>query len=328
MDHPLTDWPAVHGSAFAEMPVLVTGGAGFIGSHLVAALKTLGARVAVLDDLSAGEAANLPTGCKLIQGSIHDEAAMQRAVAGVQVVFHLAALVSVPRSVEMPADYHRINAGGTFQVLQAARAARVSRVIYSASSSAYGDTPQLPKHEAMPERPRSPYAATKLAGEQYVRAWASCYDMDAVSLRYFNIFGPRQKADSAYAGVVAAFARRLLAGERPAVYGDGQASRDFTFVENAVHANLLAAKREADFGGEVVNVATGERRTVLELARAMARLAGRGDLTPEHKPERPGDVTHSLADLARAQQELGYKLLVDFEAGLAATWAWYAKQGR
>jgi UDP-glucose 4-epimerase len=208
-------------------------------------------------------------------------------------------------------------------VLEASRGAGVRRVVYSASSSAYGDTIDLPKIETMPDRPRSPYAAAKLIGECYVGAYAACYDLDAISLRYFNIFGPRQNPHSAYAGVIAAFSRQILAGEPPRVTGDGSASRDFTFVANAVHANLLAATAARPLGGDVVNVGTGRRYTVLQLAEAMLRLLGREDLRPHFAPARLGDVPHSLADLSKARAVLGYAPIVDFETGLAATCAWY-----
>jgi UDP-glucose 4-epimerase len=243
-------------------------------------------------------------------------------------VFHLAAKVSVPASVEDPAGYHQVDATGTVRVLEAARRAGVRRVVYSASSSAYGDTPTLPKHEQMPPTPQSPYAAAKLAGEAYCRAHASVYDLDAVSLRYFNIFGPRQNANSAYAGVIAAFARDLLAGKRPTIFGDGSASRDFTFVANVVQANLLAARHEKPLGGDVLNVGVGRRITINELAEQMAKMLDRSDLAAEHAAERPGDVAHSLADLSHTRNVLGYEPIVDFEDGLRQTVEWYRAASR
>ena len=318
----------LHGDAFRGRRCLVTGAAGFIGSHVADALLALGASVVALDDLSGGSLDNLPAGCDLRQDSILDPAACRAAADGCELVFHLAAKVSVPASVADPLGYHASDATGTVNVLDAARAAGARRLVYSASSSAYGEQPTLPKTEDMPPMPMSPYAAAKLAGEGYVRAYAATLGLDGVSLRYFNIFGPRQNANSAYAGVIAAFARDLLAGEHPTVYGDGSASRDFTHVANAVHANLLAARHDAPLRGEVFNVGTGERVTVKKLAERMADAAGRADLSPRHEPSRPGDVPHSLADLTRAKRVLGYAPVVDFEDGLRGTLAWYAEAAR
>ncbi len=329
----LMNWREMHGDAFEGGQALVTGGAGFIGSHLSEALLDLGATVVVLDDLTGGDVANFETyrdragdRLRFIEGSILDESVVADAVAGCRWVFHQAAWGSVPRSVAMPDRYHAINATGTMNILEAARGAGVARVMFAASSSAYGDTPTLPKVETMPVRARSPYAANKSYGEALMRAWANSYGdsgLDTASLRYFNIFGPRQNANSAYAAVIAAFAKALLAGERPVIYGDGEQSRDFTFVDNAVHANLLAARHDAPLLGEVFNVACGQRVTVNELAAAMARQLGRPELTPEHKDDRPGDVKHSLADLSLIKQTLGYKPVVAFEQGLAVTVDWY-----
>jgi nucleoside-diphosphate-sugar epimerase len=320
-----TDWKLHHADAFRRVRCVVTGGRGFIGSHLVDALLELGADVILYDNLSESGDGDPPPGATLVKGDLLDAELLTKTVVEfrTQLIFHLAALVSVPRSVEMPKRYHEVNTAGTQNVLDAAVAAEVNRVMYSASSSAYGDAPELPKTETMPELPQSPYAATKLAGEQYLRAYARCYPIDAVSLRYFNIFGPRQKADSAYAGVVAAFAKALLSGVAPKIHGDGSASRDFTFVHNAVHANLLAARRVTPFKGEKINVATGTSQTVLQLARAMAKILGRDDLQPTFTNPRPGDVQHSLASLDRAKRELGYAPIVDFDTGLAETLAWY-----
>lgn len=322
------DWRALHGSALEGKLCLVTGIAGFIGSHVAEALLALGAGVRGLDDLSEGDEANIPRGVELIRGDIRDEIACRRAMHGCELAFHLAAKVSVPKSVAEPVVYHETNATGTLRLLEAARHAKVRRFIYSASSSAYGDQPELPKHEDMPPRPMSPYAAAKLAAEHYVRAHAAVYDMDAVSLRYFNIFGPRQNANSAYAGVIAAFARDLLAGETPMIYGDGSATRDFTYVANAVHANLLAARHARALDGEVFNVGIGRRISVLELERMMAKLVrdstGRDSPGPRFAPPRPGDVPHSLADLSRVKA-LGYEPIVGLEDGLRQTLAWYAQ---
>ncbi len=320
-----TNWQNLHGDSFRNVRVLVTGGAGFIGSHLAEALSNLGANVAVLDDLSGSDGSNIAhlKHVELIRGSILDDDAVAGAVRGARYVFHLAAMVSVPASVANPELYHRVNTHGTVHVLDAARKANVSRVMFSASSSAYGDSEVLPKIESMPPLSMSPYAATKVAGEQYIRAYACSYPIDAVSLRYFNIFGPRQNANSAYAGVIAAFARMLLAGQHPTITGDGTATRDFTYVHNAVHANLLAARHPKRLNGDVINVATARSCTITELATRMAELLGRPDLSPLYVPPRPGDVKHSLADLGKSRAELGFEPIVHFEDGLKATVEWY-----
>lgn len=320
-----TDWRALHGNAMTDRRVLVTGGCGFIGSHLVETLLALDARVVVFDNVSSGRETNLPKSdrVELIRGSVLEMPAIDLAMRGCEVVFHLAARVSVPQSVTDPKSYHDINGTGTVNVLEVARSVGVKRVVYSASSSAYGDAAELPKVETMAERPKSPYAAAKLVGEQYVRAYAACYDIDAISLRYFNIFGPRQNPHSPYSGVIAAFSKMILAGESPRVTGDGSASRDFTFVHNVVHANLLAATRPERLNGEVVNIAAGQRRTILELADAMLQEFGRPDLRPVFAPARAGDVAHSLASLEKARALIGYRPIVGFEEGLAATCEWY-----
>lgn len=326
----MTDWQRLHGEFFAGESALVTGGAGFIGSHLTEALVRLGAKVTVLDDLSGGEEANFDSyralagdRLRFVEGSILDEAALKDCVAGCRFVFHQAALGSVPRSVEQPRRYHEVNVTGTLNVLEAARAAGVQRVMFAASSSAYGDSEVLPKVESMAVQAKSPYAANKAAAEAMMSAWAGSYEIDAVSLRYFNIFGPRQNANSAYAAVIAAFAKALFADERPTIYGDGEQSRDFTFVDNAVHANLLAARREKPLNGAVINVACGLRITVNELAERMAAMVGKPHLQPIHEAERAGDVKHSLADMTRAEHLLGYQPIVDFETGLKPTVEWY-----
>lgn len=326
----ITNWRKLHGEAYAGARALVTGGAGFIGSHLAEALVELGAHVVVLDDLSGGDVRNFEpfrerAGEKLrfVEGSIEDRAVVDELMGGVSVVFHQAAWGSVPRSVEMPYRYHQINTTGTANVLEAARMAGVRRVVFAASSSAYGDTPTLPKVETMPVRPRSPYAATKVACEAMMRAYAGCYQLDTASLRYFNIFGPRQNANSAYAAVIAAFAKSLLGGTAPVIFGDGEQSRDFTFVDNAVHANLLAGSAQGRIGGEVINIACGRRVTINELAEKMAGIFGRPELKAEHRDPRAGDVAHSLADLARAKELIGYEPVIDFDRGLEVTCGWY-----
>lgn len=323
----LTDWHLLHGEFFRGQRVCVTGGAGFIGSHLTEALLSLGATVVVIDDLSGGDASNFDTFAgerlQFIEDTILDADAVSRCVRGCRFVFHQAALGSVPRSVEQPRRYHEVNVTGTLNLLEACRDAGVQRVMFAASSSAYGDSETLPKVETMPVQAKSPYAANKAAAEALMCAYAGSYDIDTVSLRYFNIFGPRQNANSAYAAVIAAFAKALFAGERPMIYGDGEQSRDFTFVGNAVHANLLAARRAERLGGAVINVACGERITVNELARMMAEMTGRPHLQAQHAEERAGDVKHSLADLTRARQLLDYEPIVNFETGLAPTVEWY-----
>ncbi len=315
-------WRKLHGDAFEGKHCLVTGGLGFIGGHLTEALASLGARVIVLDDATGGN--DRPYGSfEIHHQSVTDLGLCEVAMSSCELVFHLAAKVSVPASVKDPMAYHDACATGTANVLDAARRGSVRRVVYSASSSAYGDQPTLPKTETMPPLPMSPYAAAKLAGEGYCRAYANCYDLDAVSLRYFNIFGPRQNANSAYAGVIAAFARDLLAGKRPTIYGDGTASRDFTHVDNVVHANLLAARHPEPLNGDVFNVGTARRITVADLARRMASAAGRDDLMPQFVDERPGDVPHSLADLTKIREVLDYEVVTDFDDGLQRTVDWY-----
>jgi len=318
------DWRKLHGDHFRGARVLVTGGAGFIGSHLSEVLCGLGASVVVIDDLSGGDANNLKSfgPVQFAEGSILDRKLLADCTKGCKYVFHQAALGSVPRSVEQPRLYSEVNATGTLNVLEAAREAGVTRVMFAASSSAYGEN-GVPWIETMPVLPRSPYAATKVAGEALLRAYSASYGMDTASLRYFNIFGPRQNANSAYAAVLAAFAKALLAGKNPIIYGDGEQSRDFTFVYNAVHANLLAARHTGNIAGEVINVGCGGRISVNELGRLVADMLGRPDLKPVHESERAGDLKHSFADLQRSQTILGYKPVVDFQAGLRETVKWY-----
>jgi nucleoside-diphosphate-sugar epimerase len=319
------DWRRLHGDGFVGRRVLVTGGAGFIGSHLSEALAVLGASVVVLDDLSGGDAANVASfgPVDLIKASILDRDKLADCVRGCELVFHLAALGSVPHSVAEPRKFHEANTTGTLNVLEAARDAKtIRRVIFAASSSAYGENP-VPWIETMPALACSPYAATKVAGEALLRAFSRSYQLDTASLRYFNIFGPRQNANSAYAAVIAAFAKALHAGRRPVIYGDGEQSRDFTFVANAVHANLLAARNGTPIGGEVINVGCGSSISVNALGVKMSQLFNRPDLRPIHEPERAGDLKHSFASLDRARQILEYAPLVDFADGLEATIAWY-----
>jgi UDP-glucose 4-epimerase len=325
MSLPMTQWQALHPDFFTGCRVLITGGAGFIGSHLVEALAGLGAKVVVLDDLSGGSRDNLAGlgPVEFVEGSILDAGVLARCTRGCRFVFHQAALGSVPMSVREPRRYHEVNSTGTLNVLEAARSAGVERVLFAASSSAYG-TNGVPWVETMPPLPLSPYAATKLAGEALLRAYSGSMGLDTGSLRYFNIFGPRQNANSAYAAVIAAFAKSLLQNQRPVIFGDGEQSRDFTFVDNVVHANLLAARRKEPIGGEVLNVGCGERISVNHLAHVMAKALGHPELQPDHQPERAGDLKHSYADLNRSRQVLGYDAVVSFEAGLKRTLAWYS----
>jgi len=318
------NWRELHGEFFGGARVLITGGAGFIGSHLAEALASLGASVIVLDDLSGGTRENLASfgPVEFVHGSILDRDLLNHCTRGCRWVLHQAALGSVPRSVEQPRVYQEVNTTGTLNVLEAARAAGVQRVMFAASSSAYGENP-VPWVESMPVMPRSPYAATKVAGEALMQAYSASYGLDTACLRYFNIFGPRQNANSAYAAVIAAFAKALLAGERPVIFGDGEQSRDFTFVHNAVHANLLAARCARPTAGQVLNVGCGDRISVNQLATTMARELGVGELLPERRPERAGDIRHSFADMRKSHEVLQYRPVVSFEEGLAQTISWY-----
>ena len=309
------------------MKVLVTGGAGFIGSHIAEALVQAGHRVRVLDNLYSGSRENLTTvraDVEFVKGDCADPLTARRAVRGVEAVFHQAAIPSVARSVQDPLASHRGNATATLSVLTAARDAGVRRVIYAGSSSVYGNSPRLPKREDMETRPLSPYAVGKLTGEHYLRIFASLYGIETLTLRYFNVFGPRQNAGSPYSGVISLFTSALLAGRRPIIYGDGSQSRDFTYVANVVDANLraLTTPRPA---GEVMNVATGHRVTLNRLLSALNRQIGR-KLRARYLAPRAGDVKHSLADITRARKMLGYRPFVDFEAGLRTTVDWYREQ--
>jgi UDP-glucose 4-epimerase len=296
---------------------LVTGGAGFIGSHLVEALLQRGHTVRVLDNFSTGDPANLEgvrEQARVIDGDITDLPTVQAAMQGVDVVFHQAALASVPRSIADPLATHQACANGTLHILLAAKESGVRRVVYAASSSAYGASTRLPKCESDPTLPLSPYAVAKLAGEHYCAAFSEVYGLETVRLRYFNVFGPRQSPDSAYAAVIPLFLREMLAGRSPHVHGDGEQSRDFTFVEDVVRANLLAAETPG-VSGRVYNVAGGRRVSLLQLVATINTLLGT-DIAPVHGEPRPGDVRHSQADVARAAADLGYKPRVSIETGL------------
>lgn len=319
--------------SFQGVPVCVTGGAGFIGGHLVDALLSLGARIAVIDDLSNGVARHLselielePDRVRFVYASILEPRALADALADARYVFHLAAIGSVPRSIEDPERSFLVNANGTLRVLRAASAVRSRRVVYSASSSAYGDTEALPKTETMPAIPTSPYGASKLAGEQLCAAWSRSYALSTACLRYFNVFGPRQPARSAYAAVIPAFVSAALAGEQPVIHGDGDQTRDFTPVASAVAANLLAAVCEAPLSGQPINVGSGSRISINELAKRIGAKLGRTDLAPVHAPARPGDVRDSLADVSRARELLGYQPDSDLDVHLDETIAWFETQ--
>jgi len=302
---------------------LVTGGAGFIGSNLVLALLRAGERVRVVDNLATGFWENLndaPRGASIerLTLDIREPEALSSAMRGVEVVFHQAALGSVPRSFENPVETDAVNVGGSVRVLDAARHAGVRRVIFAASSAVYGDTEVLPKHESMPPAPLSPYAVSKLAGERYMAVFSSIYGIETLSLRYFNVFGPKQRPDGAYAAAIPRFGWAALHGEPLTVHGDGETTRDFCFVENAVSANLLAANAKRRFSGEVANVATGSRVSLNALIAEIGRLLGH-ELNVIHGPPRQGDVRHSLADVARAGELFGYEPKVDFKHGLLPT---------
>ncbi|KAA0215059.1 MAG: SDR family NAD(P)-dependent oxidoreductase [Leptolyngbya sp. PLA3] len=318
-------------SALQGASVCVTGGAGFIGGHLVDALVSVGARVTVIDDLSNSSAEHLadlidlePDRVRFVHGSILDQHALADAIDdGTSIVFHLAAIGSVPRSLEQPARTWDVNATGVLRVLERARNVNARRVVFSASSSVYGDAVELPKIEDMPASPTSPYGASKAAAEALVTSWARSFGLSTVNLRYFNIFGPRQPADSAYAGVVAAFGKALLAGQSPIIYGDGSQTRDFTYVSNAVLANLLAATSPRPLAGEIANIGTGRRVSVNELAEAMARALGCPHIQPEYRPARAGDVLHSQADISRARDLLDFEPIQSLEEGLLETVEWF-----
>jgi len=303
---------------------LVTGGAGFIGSHLVAALLARNERVRVLDNFSTGSRSRLEgirSRIEVIEGDIRDAGVCRRALSGVRIVFHQAALPSVTRSWEDPISTNEVNVGGTLNLLEAAKRERIERFVFASSSSVYGDTPTLPKVETMLPHPRSPYAVSKLAGESYCRAFALNGDVPAVALRYFNVYGPGQDPNSQYAAVIPRVVTALLGGQPPTVYGDGEQSRDFTYVADCVAANLLAAVAP-EAAGDVFNVACGARTSVNALVEQVAGLLGQR-LTPRHAPARAGDVRHSLADITHAAQKLSYAPKYDFAAGLKETVQWY-----
>jgi nucleoside-diphosphate-sugar epimerase len=304
------------------MRALVTGGAGFIGSHLATTLLERGDDVVVLDSLATGRRDNVPTGATFVEGSVADPESVARAVDGCDVVFHLGALGAVARSVADPLTSDTANVRGTLAVLTGARDAGVRRLVFASSSSVYGGAEVVPTPESAPLRPRSPYAVTKLTGEHYCRVFAELFELETVALRYFNVFGPRQRPDSVYAAVIPLFARALLDGTRPLVHGDGMQSRDFTYVSDVVAANLAAAVAASEAcNGKVFNIAGGNQHTLLDLLRELATLIG-VDPDPEFGPARAGDVRHSCADATAAANALGFACEVSFAEGLAHTLTW------
>src|SRR5512146_1739436 len=307
---------------------LITGAAGFIGSNLARALLARGEKVRGIDNFSTGKRDNLVglEGMDLVAGDINDTGLMNRICAGVDYVFHEAALPSVPRSVKDPVSSHQACLTGTLSVLLAARDSKVKRLIYAGSSSAYGDTPTLPKHEEMLPCPISPYAVAKLSGELYLQSFWRVYGLETVTLRYFNVFGPYQDPTSFYSGVLAKFTTQMLRGEQPTIFGDGEQSRDFTFIENVIEANLLTCTAAAEkVAGKVFNAATGSRITLNETFRVLCDLTGYKGV-PNYGPVREGDIKDSLADISRAREAFGYVPKIDFRDGLRRTVEWYRSQ--
>ena len=305
--------------------VVVTGGAGFIGSHIAGTAAASGAKVRIIDDLSTGHRENvagLSGDIEFIEGSVADLELINRALKDAEVVFHEAAIPSVPRSVENPEQSHIASVDGTFHLLQAARQQNVRSVVYAASSSAYGDQPTLPKVEDMAPDPLSPYAVAKLVGEYYCQVFTRVYGLETVSLRYFNVFGPRQDPGSQYSGVVSRFISALCSDEQPVIFGDGEQSRDFTYIDNVVAANFKAATTTKGLGN-VINVATGERITLNQLLAELKDLIGKPQVVVDYREPRVGDVRHSLADTTRARELLGYEPTVGLREGLRRTIDWW-----
>ncbi len=308
------------------MKALVTGGAGFIGSHIAERLVNTGWSVVVLDDLSSGNLANLDhiaDGLEIIIGDVRDTGPVKKSVTGVDVVFHEAAIPSVPKSIDDPVENVSVNTVGTVNVLSEAVKANVKRFVYAASASAYGEISSEKAHEELLPKPQSPYAAAKLASEYCLSAFSQCYGIETVGIRYFNVFGERQDPHSEYAGVIAKFISQMLAGKTPTIFGDGKTSRDFTYVANVVDGNMLAASLPAeDVSGEVMNVACGGSVDLNDLVSSINRILG-SQLTPQYAPERVGDIKHSCADISKAVTKLGYKPQVGFEEGMARTINWF-----
>ena len=305
---------------------LVTGGAGFIGSNLVRFILAKGHDVVVLDNLATGKRENMTDfidRVAFVEGDIRDRSAVDQAVAGCTAIFHEAALGSVPRSVEDPATSHDVNVNGTLNVLEAARSADVKRICFAASSSAYGDNVESPKHEGMVPRPISPYAASKVACECYLKAYAACFGLETLCLRYFNVFGPYQDPYGAYAAVIPAFVSKLLKGEAPTIFGDGEQSRDFCFIENVCEANWLGAHAPAEVcDGRVINIACHDATTLNQIYATLKELM-KVDIDPIYADTRPGDVPHSLADISAAKAAIGYEPKVFFDEGLRRAIDWY-----
>lgn len=306
---------------------LVTGGAGFIGSHIASALASGGAKLRIIDDLSTGYRENLEEisgDVDFVHASLANENLLRKAVEDVELVFHEAAIPSVPRSIENPRQTHIASVESTFSLLLASRDKKVRRIIYAASSSAYGDQPTLPKVETMLPEPLSPYAVAKLVGEHYCQVFTRVYGLETISLRYFNVFGPRQDPSSQYSGVISRFISALLKGERPVIYGDGEQSRDFTYIDNVVDANLKAAESARGIG-QVINVANGERISLNQLLEELKSLTGKSDVKADYQDARAGDVKHSLADISRARDMLGFQPRVNLQTGLELTIDWWKK---
>ncbi|HAF12980.1 MAG TPA: LPS biosynthesis protein WbpP [Blastocatellia bacterium] len=304
---------------------LVTGGAGFIGSHIASALSNAGARVRVIDDLSTGYRENLAEiggAIDFVNASVADEQALGKALEDVEIVFHEAAIPSVPRSIEDPRTTHIACVDSTFSLLVAAKEKKVRRLIYAASSSAYGDQPTLPKVENMLPEPLSPYAVAKLVGEYYSQVFTRVYGLETISLRYFNVFGPRQDPSSQYSGVISRFLSALLRDENPVIFGDGEQSRDFTYIDNVVEANLKAAETIKGIG-QIINIANGERISLNELLKQLKELTGKANAVADYREPRTGDVRHSLADISRARELLGFEPQVDLRTGLKLTLDWW-----
>ncbi|MCK6541068.1 SDR family oxidoreductase [bacterium] len=306
------------------MKYLVTGGAGFIGSNIVEGLVKRGDSVRVLDNFSTGKRSNLLPfleQIELIEGDIRSYHIVREAVSEIDVVLHQAALPSVPRSIRDPITTNEVNVAGTLNILDAAKEAKVKRVVFASSSSVYGDNPELPKHEGLQVNPLSPYAVSKLGGEYYCKVFSQLYGLETVCLRYFNVFGPKQDPDSQYSAVIPIFIAAIVNDKQPLIYGDGNQSRDFTFVANVVQANILAATIDCP-SGIAVNCACHEQTTLNQLVKAINEILGK-DIAPLYHPERAGDIKHSFADISSAEKELGFKPAVNFEAGLKQTIEWF-----